>query len=165
MKGGWVRQSSNSFDQTGGSVYYISGGFPKQLVFVMSRSSRIEGFYKLSLAERLSVVKEFAGLTEDEARALSGEAGLAPQAADKMVENAVGTFSMPLGIATNFQINGKDYLVPMAIEEPSVVAAASNAAKMAREKGGFKTRSTSPVMIGQVQVTGVTDPKSCSEEA
>jgi len=127
---------------------------------MMSRNSRIEGFYKLNLAERLRVVKEFASLTDEEARALSGEAGLTPQAADKMVENAVGTFSMPLGIATNFQINGKDYLIPMAIEEPSVVAAASNAAKMAREKGGFKARSTSPVMIGQVQVTGVSDPKT-----
>lgn len=100
---------------------------------------------------------DFAGLTEDEARALSGEAGLSVAQADKMVENALGTFAMPLGIATNFLLNGKDYLIPMAIEEPSVVAAASNAAKMAREKGGFKTSSTSPVMIGQVQVTGVKD--------
>lgn len=114
----------------------------------------------MSLAERLAVVKEFAGLTEEEAKALSGEAGLSPQAADKMVENAVGTFSMPLGIATNFQVNGKEYLVPMAIEEPSVVAAASNAAKMARDKGGFKTSSTPPVMIGQVQVTGIPDPEA-----
>lgn len=100
---------------------------------------------------------DFAGLTEDEARALSGETGLSVAQADKMVENALGTFAMPLGIATNFLLNGKDYLIPMAIEEPSVVAAASNAAKMAREKGGFKTSSTSPVMIGQVQVTGVKD--------
>lgn len=123
----------------------------------MSPSSRIEGFYKLSPGERTRLVKEFAGLSDEEARALSGEAGLSVAQADKMVENAVGTLAMPLGVATNFQINGKDYLVPMAIEEPSVVAAASNAAKMAREKGGFRTESTPPVMIGQVQVTGVQD--------
>lgn len=126
----------------------------------MDRSSRIEGFYKLSLEDRLRRIKEFAGLTDEEARALSGDAGLSPEAADKMVENAVGTFAMPLGIATNFLINDKDYLIPMAIEEPSVVAAASNAAKMARERGGFRTSSTPPVMIGQIQVTGAPDPKA-----
>lgn len=126
----------------------------------MSHSSRIEGFYKLSPEDRLLIAKEFAGLSDEEVRALSGETGLGTQAADKMIENAVGTFAMPLGIATNFLINGRDYLVPMAIEEPSVVAAASNAAKMARDKGGFKTTSAPPVMIGQVQVTGVEDPKA-----
>jgi hydroxymethylglutaryl-CoA reductase len=123
----------------------------------MSRSSRIEGFYKLSPEERSKVVREFAGLTEEESRSISGEPGLGVSQADKMVENAVGTFGLPLGIATNFVVNGRDYLIPMAIEEPSVVAAASNAAKMAREKGGFRTSSTSPVMIGQVQVTNVRD--------
>ncbi len=122
------------------------------------RSSRIEGFYKLPIPERVRIVKDFGGLTDDEARALTG-AGVDPSIPDRMVENAVGAFPLPLGIATNFTINGKDYLVPMAIEEPSVVAAASNAAKMARGKGGFTTRSTDPVMIGQVQVTGVTDPE------
>ncbi|MDQ1372580.1 MAG: hydroxymethylglutaryl-CoA reductase, partial [Candidatus Thermoplasmatota archaeon] len=87
----------------------------------MCPSSRIEGFYKLSPAERTRIVKDFAGLSDEEARALSGEAGLAVSQADKMVENALGTFAMPLGIATNFRINGKDHLIPMAIEEPSVV--------------------------------------------
>ena len=72
-----------------------------------------------------------------------------------LIENTIGTFALPLGIATNFRINGKDYLVPMVLEEPSVVAAASNAAKMAREKGGFRTSSTGPVMIGQIQLTGI----------
>ena len=124
----------------------------------MTRSSRIEGFYKLSMAERLKAVKEFANLSDEEALALSGIAGVDPSIPDKMIENAVGSFALPLGIAVNFQINGKDYLIPMAIEEPSVVAAASNSAKMAREKGGFWTSSTQPVMIGQVQVTGVADP-------
>ncbi len=129
----------------------------------MCPSSRIEGFYKLSPAERAKIMRDFAGLTEEEAGAISGGAGLTVAQADKMVENAVGTFAMPLGIATNFLINGKDYLVPMAIEEPSVVAAASNSAKMAREKGGFRTSSTSPVMIGQIQVTGVKDPDAASK--
>lgn len=124
----------------------------------MERSSRIEGFYKLSMADRLKIVKEFAGLTDDEASALVGFGGLDPSIPDKMVENAIGSFQMPLGIAVNFRINNKDYLVPMAIEEPSVVAAASNSAKMARELGGFWTSSTPPIMIGQVQVTGIRDP-------
>jgi hydroxymethylglutaryl-CoA reductase len=124
----------------------------------MERSSRIEGFYKLSMADRLKVVKEFGGLTDEEALALAGVGGLDPSIPDKMVENAIGSFQLPLGIAVNFRINDKDYLVPMAIEEPSVIAAASNAAKMARERGGFWTSSTPPIMIGQVQVTGIRDP-------
>ncbi len=124
----------------------------------MARTSRIEGFYKLPMAERLRFVKEFAGLTDEEGLALSGIGGLDPSLPDKMVENAIGVFSLPLGIAVNFLINDKDYLIPMAIEEPSVIAAASNAAKMAREKGGFWTSSTPPIMIGQVQLTGIKDP-------
>lgn len=124
----------------------------------MDRTSRIEGFYKLGMAERLKLVKEFGQLSDDEALALSGLGAIDPAISDKMVENAVGSFPLPLGIAVNFLINGKDYLIPMAIEEPSVIAAASNAAKMARERGGFWTSSTSPIMIGQVQLTGVKDP-------
>lgn len=124
----------------------------------MARTSRIEGFYKLSMAERLRIVKEFGGLTDEEALALTGFGGLDPSVPDKMIENAIGSFQLPLGIAVNFLINGKDYLIPMAIEEPSVVAAASNAAKMARNKGGFFTSSTAPIMIGQVQLTGIKDP-------
>jgi hydroxymethylglutaryl-CoA reductase len=124
----------------------------------MARTSRVEGFYKLPMAERLKFVKEFAGLTDEEALALSGIGGLDPLLPDRMVENAVGAFNLPLGIAVNFLVNDKDYLIPMAIEEPSVIAAASNAAKMAREKGGFWTSSTPPIMIGQVQLTGIKDP-------
>ena len=124
----------------------------------MARTSRIEGFYKLSMAERLRIVKEFGGLTDEEALALTGFGGLDPSVPDKMIENAVGSFQLPLGIAVNFLINGKDYLIPMAIEEPSVVAAASNAARMARDEGGFFTSSTPPIMIGQVQLTGIKDP-------
>lgn len=124
----------------------------------MDRTSRIEGFYKLPMAERLRIVKEFARLTDEEALALSGFGGIDPSTSDRMVENAVGAFNLPLGVAVNFLINDTDYLVPMAIEEPSVIAAASNAAKMARAKGGFWTSSTPPVMIGQVQLTGIKDP-------
>jgi len=122
------------------------------------RSSRIEGLYRLPVAERVRIVKEFAGLTDEEATALTG-AMVDSSISDRMVENSVGYFPLPLGIATNFVINGRDYLVPMAIEEPSVIAAASNAAKMARAMGGFRTSSTEPVMIGQVQVTAVKDPE------
>ena len=124
----------------------------------MERTSRIEGFYKLSISERLKIVKDFAGLTSEEAMALTGFGGLDPAIPDKMIENAVGSFALPLGIAVNFRINDRDYLIPMVTEEPSVVAAASNAAKMARERGGFWTSSTTPVMIGQIQLTDIKDP-------
>jgi hydroxymethylglutaryl-CoA reductase len=131
---------------------------PTEYGVKMVRTSRIEGFYKLSMAERLKIVKEFAGLTDEEALAISGSDCSDRSIPDRMIENAVGSFQLPLGIAVNFLINGKDYLIPMAIEEPSVVAAASNAAKMARDSGGFHTSSTSPIMIGQVQLTGISDP-------
>ncbi len=119
-------------------------------------SSRIPGFYKLSVDERVKIVKEFAGLTNEEAETL--KKGLLPiEVADHMIENVVGLWPLPLGIATNFLINGKDYLVPMAIEEPSVVAAASNAAKMARASGGFQAEATDSIMISQIQIVGVKD--------
>src|SRR6266567_2545019 len=103
---------------------------------VLTRSSTIASFYKLPLEERLRLVKEFAGLTSEDAQTLAN--GTMPSAtAQRMIENVIGMFPIPLGIATNFLVNGRDYLVPMAIEEPSVVAAASNAAKMARATGGF----------------------------
>ena len=122
------------------------------------KSSQISGFYKLRPEERLKVVKEFAGLTEEEAELVARTGALRIEQADKMIENVIGTMEVPLGVATNFLINGRDHLIPMATEEPSVVAAASNAAKMAREKGGFQATSTDSVMIGQIQLTGVSDP-------
>jgi hydroxymethylglutaryl-CoA reductase len=124
----------------------------------MTESSEIQGFYKLHIAERLEVLKRVAGLTDEEAKTLASTGGLPADVADRMIENVVGGVTIPLGIATNFRINGKDYLVPMALEEPSVVAAASNAAKIARIKGGFKVTNTGPVMIGQVQVVNVPSP-------
>ncbi len=126
-------------------------------------NSRIPGFYKLSVNERLKKVAEFAKLTDEETKTIFSR-GLPLDVADRMIENVIGTFELPLGIATNFLIDGKDYLIPMAIEEPSVVAAASNAARMARESGGFITDYTGSVMIGQIQVTKLTDPNSARFE-
>ena len=124
----------------------------------MPRSSQLAGFYNLSPAERLRVLKEFASLSDEETQALLMTGSLDIRLANRMIENVVGVMPVTLGIATNFLINGRDYLIPMAIEEPSVVAAASNAAKMARPKGGFTASSTQPVMIGQVQLLDVPDP-------
>ncbi|MEM3576867.1 MAG: hydroxymethylglutaryl-CoA reductase, degradative [Candidatus Bathyarchaeia archaeon] len=124
----------------------------------MSKSSLVSGFYKLSPKERLAFVKEFAGLTNEEAALLQNTGSLPLDLADRMIENVVGAIPVPLGIAVNFLINKRDYLIPMAIEEPSVVAAASYAAKMARDGGGFYASSTPPIMIGQVQAVGIKDP-------
>lgn len=121
-------------------------------------SSEIPNFYKMPVQERLKIVKAFAGLDAKEADSIGSFAGLPTDTADRMIENVIGAIPVPLGVATNFLVNGKDYLVPMAIEEPSVVAAASNAAKMARKHGGFRTSNTGPVMIGQIQTVHVKDP-------
>jgi len=129
----------------------------------MGKTSQLPGFYKLNLEERLRVVREFAGLSDEEVGILKSTGSLKLEQADRMIENVIGTTELPLGIAVNFLINGRDYLIPMAIEEPSVVAAASNAARMARVKGGFRTSSTEPVMIGQIQLTGVRDPSEAKE--
>lgn len=129
---------------------------------VLKRSSTNASFYKLPLEERLRIVREFAGLTSEEAQTLAN--GTIPSAtAQRMIENVISVFPIPLGIATNFLINGKDYLVPMAIEEPSVVAAASNAAKMARPTGGFTATSTEPVMISQIQIVKCPSPKDAEK--
>jgi hydroxymethylglutaryl-CoA reductase len=124
----------------------------------MERTSRIPGFYKLTVEERLRIVAEFAGLSEEEIELLRRYAALDGETANRMIENVIGTFQLPLGIAVNFLINGKDYLVPMVIEEPSVVAAASNAARMTREGEGVFAQSTGSLMIGQIQLVGIKDP-------
>ena len=123
----------------------------------MAKSSEIPGFYKLSPKERLAIVKDFANLTDDEVALFEQTGALPLEVADHMVENVIGIFPEPLGIAPNFHINGIQYLIPMATEEPSVIAAASYAAKMVREGGGFKTSSSAPVMIGQIQVVKLPD--------
>jgi hydroxymethylglutaryl-CoA reductase len=124
----------------------------------MKKTSQVSGFYRLSPKERINYVKDFANLTDEEVKILQSTGSLELELADRMIENVIGTFPLPLGIAMNFLINKKDYLIPMAIEEPSVVAAATYAAKMAREKGGFFTSSTDPVMIGQIQAVDIKDP-------
>lgn len=120
-------------------------------------TSRLPGFYKRSLAERAAIVAQWANLTPSEQSMLLGVSGLNAASADNMIENAVGVYGLPLGIATNFLINDTDYLVPMVVEEPSVVAAVSFAAKLFRAGGGFTASSDEPVMIGQIQVLDVAD--------
>ena len=123
----------------------------------MTKTSRLPGFYDLSLDERASRVAEWAGL-DDAERALLVGAGLPAERANQMIENVVGLHSLPLAMAPNFLINGRETLVPMVIEEPSVVAAASFMARIVREAGGFHACSTEPVMIAQMQVLDMTDP-------
>ncbi len=130
----------------------------------MTKTSVISGFYKLPPKERLAIIKDFASLTEDEVRLLENTGSLPMDVADHMVENVIGVFPEPLGIAVNFQINGKDYLIPMATEEPSVIAAASYAAKMIRDGGGFHSSSTTPVMIGQIQLVKIKDAKLAKKQ-
>jgi len=142
----------------------------------MTKSSRLAGFYNLPLEKRVEEVSRWAELTRDEVAILHGAMGLDGSAgalaklsralagalarADQMIENVVGLYGLPLGIATNFTINGRDMLVPMAIEEPSVVAGASFAARLARAGKGFRAVTTAPEMIGQLQVLDVADPWS-----
>ena len=118
----------------------------------MSDSS-ISKFFEKTRKERLDIVGSFANLSAEELEILqSNDGGISFEKADKMIENAIGTFSLPLGVATSFKINGKDYLIPMVIEEPSVIAAASKGAKIARIRGGFEATSDESYSIGQIQV-------------
>jgi hydroxymethylglutaryl-CoA reductase len=119
------------------------------------------GFYKLSVEERLAAVAEWSGLNEEEREVLGGQ-GLTASQANMMIENVVGTYELPLGIACNFLVNGRDYLVPMTVEEPSVLAAVSNSAKVIRAGGGFQTEASDPVMIGQIQVLDIPDMEAAT---
>jgi len=112
-------------------------------------------FFKKSHKERLDIIKKNCNLTEDDLKLLENSGGISFDQADKMVENAIGIFSLPLGIATNFRINDTDYLIPMVIEEPSVIAAASKGAKIARIHGGFRANNDESFSIGQIQVVDV----------
>jgi len=117
------------------------------------RDSSILKFFEKTLKERLGVVADFSQLSQDELKIIEdATGGISFEKADNMIENAIGTFSLPLGIATNFRINGKDYLIPMVIEEPSVIAASSKAAKTARIHDGFKAEADESYSIGQIQV-------------
>ncbi len=128
----------------------------------MGRTSRLPGFHKLPIEERIRIVKEFAGLSDEDVGILTKTGALGLEVADRMIENVIGTAELPLGIATNFLINGKDYLIPMAIEEPSVVAAASNAAKMCRAGGGIRAVASEQLMIAQVQLVKVPNPHAAA---
>ncbi len=126
------------------------------------KTSVVSGFYKLPIEKRREFVSQFVSLNEEDRKIFSS--CLDVTTADRMIENVLGTFELPLGVAVNFLINGKDYLLPMATEESSVVAAASNAAKIARLKGGFSTTCSEPLMIGQLQLLHVTDVVSSAQE-
>jgi hydroxymethylglutaryl-CoA reductase len=132
------------------------------------RAGPFASFYRLTRAKRIHRVAEFAGLTRAERALLSDSLernpSLSAVTADHMIENVVGTFSLPLGLATNFVINKREYVVPMVTEEPSVVAAASHAAKLARTSGGFAASASGPIMIGQIHLEKVKDPLGAAEE-
>jgi len=115
-------------------------------------SSRLPGFYELPIGERVKLAKAFASLSDIETANLSQFSTISPELADVFIENAIGTFSLPLGVATNFLINGEEILIPMAVEETSVLAAASHGAKLVRRGGGFDTTSSEPIMTGQIQL-------------
>jgi hydroxymethylglutaryl-CoA reductase len=127
-------------------------------------TSRLAGFHKLPINERVGEIARMFRLSPEESELLKGEGTLAADTANQMIENAVGTFSLPLGLGLNMQVNGRDYIVPMAVEEPSVVAAVSFAAKIVREGGGFTADADDSTMIGQVQVTRYGDPEEASKK-
>ena len=119
---------------------------------ILPRSSRLSGFYKKNLQERRQALCQAGWIDLDDLSALSGDLGLSPSQADHMIENALGIFGLPIGVALNFLINGRDVIIPMVIEEPSVIAGASFMAKLARGGGGFQASASPPEMIGQMQV-------------
>ncbi len=131
------------------------------LIMTNQRNSQLSKFYKRTIDERREAISHWVGSDVD-VNALLAQ-NLTSLQADSMVENVIGTYALPMGIATNFQINGRDYLIPMVVEEPSVIAAASNAAKMFRAGGGFHTSSDEPVMIGQIQVLDVENPTQAAQ--
>ncbi|MCW5892222.1 MAG: hydroxymethylglutaryl-CoA reductase, degradative [bacterium] len=126
-------------------------------------SSRIPAFYRMSVPERQRRLAEALGLDEVEVATLTAADALPLDVADIMVENAVGTFALPFGVGLNFQVNGRDHLIPMVVEEPSVIAAASNAALVARAGGGFTAEADPGAMIGQIQLVQVPDPADAVE--
>ena len=122
-----------------------------------SSGSRLPGFYNLGLEARLAELAQRSRLTTEDLAALDGSMGLSPSDADNMIENVIGVHALPLGVALNFMVNGRDVLIPMAVEEPSIVAGASFMAKLARASGGFTAHTTLPEMIGQMQILDVAD--------
>ena len=129
----------------------------------MARTSRLPGFYKVTVQERRTLVGDATGARLDEIEDALEDGGLDAETADKFVENVIGTYSLPYGVALNVRVNGHDHVVPMVIEEPSVVAAASNAAKIVRAGGGFLAEADPPVMIAQVQLYAVRDAAGAAD--
>ncbi len=125
--------------------------------------SRLSGFYKLSVEDRRDKVAELSGLSEADITALANHGELDELSADRMIENVIGTMSLPVGVATNFVIDGKSYLIPFCVEESSIVAAASNMAKRCLDKGGFITNNDKPIMIAQIQVLDLEDVEEAGE--
>ena len=125
-------------------------------------NSRLSGFYKLSVPERRAMLAELAGLSEEQIQAWA-DAELDEDTADRMIENVIGRYSLPIGVATNFIIDGEHYVIPFVVEEASVIAAASNMAKRCQKNGGFFSDNTDPVMIGQIQVVGCENPEASRE--
>ncbi len=125
--------------------------------------SDISGFYKLSLEERQHQLAKLINLKHEEIKLLQALGYFTPTQIDTLIENVIGSYQLPLGIALNFRINGKDYILPMVIEEPSVVAAASNAAKIARKNGGFQSEEVKSIMISQIQITQLKDISAAKE--
>src|SRR5262245_45077676 len=126
-------------------------------------SSRIPAFYQLTVEEWQRRMLEALGLADEEVATLVAADALPLDMADSMVENAVATFALPFGVGLNFLINGQDYIIPMVVEEPSVIAAASNAALVARAGGGFAAEADVGAMIGQIQLVRVPDPGTAAE--
>ncbi|MGH7805935.1 MAG: hydroxymethylglutaryl-CoA reductase, degradative, partial [Candidatus Binatia bacterium] len=125
-------------------------------------TSRLPGFHRLPLGERLQVLADAADLSKAERELLATTIPLELTTAELMIENAIGVFGLPFAVAVNFQVNGRDYLVPMVTEEPSIVAAASNAARLTRENGGIGADADPSLMIGQIQVIDVADPEAAA---
>ncbi len=123
-------------------------------------TSRLSGFYNLSIEQRRAVLEQQGLLSAEELATLAGAPGLVAEQADHMIENVIGVFALPVGIALNFVVNGREVLVPMAVEEPSIVAGASFMARLARSSGGFIAHVSPPEMIGQMQLLGVADPQT-----
>jgi hydroxymethylglutaryl-CoA reductase len=124
--------------------------------------SRIPGFYRLTVEERRQALRINSDLTDSDWATLE-HGGIDTRGADSVVENVVGVYALPLGLGLNFMVNGRDYLVPMAVEEPSVIAAASNAARMVRQGGGFIAEADEPIMTAQVEIVGISDPQRACE--
>jgi len=129
----------------------------------VARESRISGFYRLPLVERRRAIADVAGVDFDELVDALERGGLDPALADKLVENVLGTYGLPFGVALNARLNGKDRLLPMVVEEPSVIAATSNAARIVRNAGGFQAEVSEALMTAQIQLTEVSDPVAAAE--